>query len=242
MKDISVKQPENNSFSVESLIAQAIQASVPVETMEKLMAMRRELREEYAKEQYDRAMAAFQGECPIIMKTKKVRTNSGVEAYSFAPLETIVDQVKPLLQKNGFSYSVQTETLENGVRSDVIVTHVGGHSCGYGFSTPLGAQTNIMSRPQVVAATLTFCKRQAFNNAFGIMTADEDTDSKKSDDVDQEKLQEAIDSISESKTLEELKTAYTGLGKMKLVKSVIIAKDKRKQELTQIKEDPIHAD
>jgi hypothetical protein len=41
----------------ESLIAQAIERHVPVETMEKLLSMRRELKQERAKEEYDQAMA-----------------------------------------------------------------------------------------------------------------------------------------------------------------------------------------
>lgn len=232
MTNLKIAKKPNDSLSVESLISQAIAGNVPVDTIERLMAMRRELKEEYAKEQYDRAMAAFQGKCPIIVKTKKVKTNSGADAYSFAPLETIVEQVKPILQRHGFSYAVQTETVEGGVRSNVIVTHIGGHSVGYGFESPLLSGTAIMSKPQVVAATLTFCKRQAFNNAFGIMTADEDTDSKKDDDVDQEKVREALDAIGEAKTLDELKTVYAGLGKMKLVKNIVLAKDAKKLDLS----------
>ena len=45
-------------FSAETLIAQAIDKAVPVETMEKLLAMRRELKAEWAKEQFDAAIAS----------------------------------------------------------------------------------------------------------------------------------------------------------------------------------------
>ena len=41
---------------------------------------------------------------------------------------------------------------------------------------PLGNKTRIMSQTQVEAAALTFAKRYAFCNAFGILTGDEDTD------------------------------------------------------------------
>src|SRR3712207_2584294 len=93
------------AFTPEMLIAQAIEKQVPVETMERLLAMRRELKAERAKEQYNRAMAGFQGECPTIQKTKEVKTNSGKVAYRYAPIESIQEQTKHLIQKYGFSYA-----------------------------------------------------------------------------------------------------------------------------------------
>lgn len=160
----------------EVLIAQAIAKKVPVDTMERLLAMRRELRAEQAKEAFDSAMADFQAECPQIQKTKEVKTKAGKTAYKYAPIEAIVEQVKKLLKNNGFSYSVKTETKETGVKSTCVVKHIAGHSEEFSFEVPLGNKTEIMSASQVVAAALTFAKRYAFCNAFGIMTADEDTD------------------------------------------------------------------
>ena len=37
-------------------------------------------------------------------------------------------------------------------------------------------KTAMMNAPQQTAATMTYAKRYAFCNAFGIMTGDEDTD------------------------------------------------------------------
>lgn len=160
----------------EVLIAQAIAKKVPVDTMERLLAMRRELRAEQAKEAFDSAMADFQSMCPEIQKTKEVKTKAGKTAYKYAPIESIVKQVKTLLKDNGFSYSVKTETKETGVKSTCVVKHIAGHSEEFSFEVPLGNKTEVMSASQVVAAALTFAKRYAFCNAFGIMTADEDTD------------------------------------------------------------------
>ena len=78
----------------EALIAKAIDKKVPVETMERLLMMRRELKAEWAKAEFDKALAAFQAECPIIKKTKSVKTDTGDIAYQYAPLESIVEQVK----------------------------------------------------------------------------------------------------------------------------------------------------
>lgn len=162
--------------SVEAMITLAIERGASVEALERLMAIRREVRAEQAKEAYDRAMAAFQAECPIIEKTKAVSTNSGKVAYKYAPIESIVAQVKGLLQKHGFSYSTKMELHDKGVKSTVRVTHEAGHSEESPMEVPFGEKTQIMSQSQVAAAATTFAKRYAFLNAFGILTGDEDID------------------------------------------------------------------
>lgn len=163
-------------FNAEALISQAIQQKVPVETMERLLTIRRELKAEFAKEQFDQAMANFQAECPTIQKTKEVKTKAGIVAYRYAPIESIIEQVKKFLQKNGFSYSTQMITGEGKVKATCIVKHKFGHQESCDMEVPLGNKTEIMSNTQVVAAASTFAKRYAFCNAFGILTGDEDTD------------------------------------------------------------------
>ncbi len=171
--------PSQNSivnFNVESLIFKAIEHGLSPETMEKFLTMRQQLKAEWAKEQYDKAMAKFQSECPTITKTKVVKTNSGAIAYRYAPIESIIEQIKSPLQVNGFSYSTRQEMLQNTVKISVKVTHTAGHSELTDMTVPLGGKTSIMSDTQVVAAASTFAKRYALTNAFGIMTADEDDD------------------------------------------------------------------
>lgn len=164
--------------SAESLISQAITNNTPVETMERLLAMRTQLKAEWAREEFNKAMANFQAECPTIVKTKEVKTRAGIVAYRYAPIESIVSQVAPYLQNNGFSYSTSMELKEAGVKVVVKVTHIAGHFEESPMEVPLGNKTDIMSQSQVVAAAQTFAKRYAFCNAFGILTGDEDTDAR----------------------------------------------------------------
>lgn len=166
--------------NAEALIAKAIDKKVPVETMERLLIMRRELKAEWAKAEFDKALAAFQAECPIIKKTKSVKTDTGEIAYKYAPLESIVAQVKDTLRNHGFSYCVdQPEAKQGYIKVALTVKHTSGHSEVTCVELPLGNKTRIMSQTQVEAAALTFAQRYAFCNAFGILTGDEDTDAKR---------------------------------------------------------------
>jgi hypothetical protein len=177
-KTTAIAKTENNalSFNAETLISQAITAKADVGTMERLLAMRKTLKDEWAKEQFDKAMAAFQSECPIIKKTKTVKTKSGEKAYSYAPLEQDVIQVKPLLIKYGFSYSFLTETKEKTVKATCIAKHKDGHSEPSSMEVPNGNKTAVMSDSQVTAAAISFAKRYAFLNVFGIIVGDEDNE------------------------------------------------------------------
>lgn len=159
----------------EILIAQAIDKGVPIDTMERLLVMRRELKAEAAKEAFVREMAAFQAECPVIEKKKAVKDKHGNVRYSYAPLDVIVKQIQPVLKDHGLSYSVDTVFEADTLIVTCTVTHAEGHSEKSSFRCPIDKEA-YMSGPQKVGAAMTFGKRYAFCNAFGIMTGDEDTD------------------------------------------------------------------
>jgi hypothetical protein len=162
---------------VHLLIAQAIDKNVNVETMEKLLAMRTQLKSEWARDQFHVALAAFQAACPIIKKAKEVMNKDGKSVrYRYAPLDSIVTQVKDLLKEHGFNYRTDAKIEGRSVEAFCIVTHNAGHSERSSFLVPIDPEA-YMSDAQKFAAALTFAKRYAFVNSFGILTADEDTDS-----------------------------------------------------------------
>ena len=172
-------------FSPENLISQAIDKALPVETMEKLLMMRRELKAEFAKEAYDQAMAHLQGELTVIVKDKKVdfiskRTGNRTN-YSYAPIDSIVRQTKDYIARNGFSYCITTEQTDGNLTAICTVKHSLGHRESTSFRVPLDPDA-FMSAPQKVGAAMTYAKRYAFCNAFGIMTGDEDPDAIDSDE------------------------------------------------------------
>jgi len=163
-----------------AMVQRAIDKGVPVETMERLLAMYEKLQARQAKAEFDRALAAFQAECPTIQKTKKVMNKDGRSVrYQYAPLEVIVQQVKGLLEKHGFSYTVDAEVEPGLVRATCKATHQAGHSQTSSFSVPIDKDA-YMNPAQQCASALTFAKRYAFVNAFGILTGDEDDDSQAS--------------------------------------------------------------
>lgn len=161
--------------SVEGFISQAIANNVPVETMERLLAMRKDLKAEQAHEFYIAAMAKFQSECPIIVKDTVVKDKYGKIRYNYATLDSIVRQVKEPLGRNGFSYSTDVKNADNMMTAVCRITHIMGHSETSTFEVPIDRDA-YMSAPQKYAAASSFAKRYAFQNALGILTAEQDTD------------------------------------------------------------------
>jgi len=173
--EMAVRDPE-------SILRFAIEKGATVETIERLLAVRRELKAEQSKEAFDRALSAFQAECPVIIKQKGVPDRSGNTAYKYSPLEDIIAQIKPFLQKHGFNFTLDTDlSSEQGwVIAICKVTHCAGHCEPSRAKFPLGTKTQIMSDTQVYAAALTFASRRALCNAFGIVVAGEDSDGRTS--------------------------------------------------------------
>lgn len=163
--------------SVQTFISQAIDKNLPVETMEKLFSLMERAKESHAKSEYHYALSSFQAACPVIEKTKIVFDKSGKERYRFAPIDSIVEQIKKPLGDNGLSYTFTTGNKEGFIVAIVKITHVLGYSETSDFEIPIDKEA-YMSKQQQYAAALTYAKRYALCNALGISTGDEDTDGK----------------------------------------------------------------
>jgi hypothetical protein len=215
MTDTKIVNVEESKV-VNTFITDAIAKGLPVETMEKLFALREKVKAEYAKEEFMSAMANFQRDCPVIEKTKKVfeKGSDTKVRYAYADLGGIVEQVKKPLAENKLSYDFITEEIQGTLKVTCTVTHALGHSKSSSFQVPIGAEA-YMSDVQKYGARVTFAKRYAFCNALGILTADEDTDSPEDTKVNT-KLAGMKEQIEKFVTIDELAKFYKenqGLGK-----------------------------
>lgn len=228
---------------VQMLISQAINNNTPVETMEKLLAMRRELRAEKAKEAFDQALSNFQSECPVIEKRKKVYEKGSTTKvrYSFSPLDDIVEQVKPFLGKNGLSYTFKTIQTDKVIGIICKATHKMGHSEETEFSVPIGSES-FMSEVQKFGARITFAKRYAFCNAFGILTGDEDIDANIQDKPSSVGIEnDDVSDLEGADTLEMLLSICTRLKKKypKKLQTLVGLYNYKKKQLEEIAADEL---
>jgi len=182
-KVVAVKEPATQGvMTPEALMSQAISEKVPVDVLERLMAMRKELKDEQAREMFAQDMADFQSNCPVITKGKGVlnKDKSSVR-YKYAPLEEIIEQTREVRKAHGFSHSfdtlVSTEEKNNEVSVICTVKHRLGHTEQSTFKVPTDPQA-FMNAPQKFASAMTYAKRYAFINAMGITLGGEDDDAR----------------------------------------------------------------
>lgn len=167
---IQREPPDQNPYA---LMARAIElGKCDVAVIERLADLQDRFDRKNAKREFDTALAAFQSECPVILKT----VNGAQNNYRYAPLDHIVTQVRPLLEKHGFAYALTGEVEEGWVKAIIRVTHRAGHSESSEFKVPIDKRNGLMSDPQRYGGSMTYSKRLCFCNAFGILTADEDRD------------------------------------------------------------------
>jgi hypothetical protein len=191
-------------FSIENLLGEAIRNKVDISTMERLLDMRRELKKEQAEEAYNKSMSEFQAECPIIKKDKTVMNKDKTTArYKFAPLDSIVKQTRELIKKHGFSYTFDTKKDALNIKAIVYVTHTMGHNKTSEFDVPIDPEA-YMNQQQRFASALTFAKRYAFCNAFGILTGDEDNDAKSNDREEISEFEKVVNLIKGYKNKDSL--------------------------------------
>ncbi|CAK0771359.1 hypothetical protein CCP3SC5AM1_720010 [Gammaproteobacteria bacterium] len=172
-------QPSNVvSLNPELLIAKAIEANVPVEALERLLAMRAELKKEFAREAYSHALAEFQASIPPIPKSKTAKVQSKIGSsyvYHYADIADIQRAIAPRMRDCGLS--VTFDTSQNGDILNIvcIVHHTNGHSEQTTFPVPIDRQAR-MNDTQKVGSALTYGRRYALCAALGIVTAEDDDD------------------------------------------------------------------
>lgn len=164
---VSQVEQEPESFA---LIKYAMDKGMTADVMEKMLYIRRELQSEKAKKDFGDSMAAFQSECPPVVKTKAVEG-----AYKYAPFDEIVQVVKACEAKHGFQHKLDTVDSETGwITGICTVSHRSGHSEVSRVKLPIGTGTRMMSTTQIYAAAQSFALRRAFCNAFGIVPQGDD--------------------------------------------------------------------
>lgn len=163
------------TMEAETLLAKAIEKGADISTLERLLAMRKELKAERAREYFYAAMSQFQSKCPVIKKERVVKGKDGKERYRYASLDDIVSVVSPILSECLLSFTTKAELKQGFVIAHCIVSHASGHSETSSFEIPIETES-FMGDAQKSGSALTYAKRYAFCNAFGIMTGDKDDD------------------------------------------------------------------
>lgn len=201
----AVQKPVTPTDILLNAFARAVQTNTDAATMKEQMAMLEKLMAAKAKESYDAAMTRFKAAVPPVIKTKKVEG-----LYSYAPLDSVVRQVKPALEAEGFTWDFDQEAAPSGSITGVCIAKNSGHSERRAVTLPISSGNRASNATKDAAGALSFAQRRAFQNAFGIVIEGEDYDahsvqqrgpSRKTDTVKSEPAQPSVpDTLRDAKS------------------------------------------
>lgn len=157
--------------------------NVPVEKLEKLIAMQERINAHNAKAEFDAAFSAMQGEIPIITERGEILINGQLRS-KYAKLEDILSVVKPIMQKHGFAIRHRNEFTDGKLKIIGILSHRSGHSEQDEFVTDAdtGAGRNAI---QSLGSARSYGQRYTVIALLGIATRGADDDGASSEKAKQ---------------------------------------------------------
>lgn len=215
------------------ILSSAVAQGAPIDTIERLAKMHREMVEYDAKVAYSDAMQRAQSKMrPVSADAINPQTRSNYASY--AQLDRAL---RPIYSAEGFSLSFNTadSPLPEHVRVLCDVS-CGGYIRSYQIDMPAdgkGAKGgDVMTKTHAIGAAVTYGMRYLLKMIFNVAIGEDDTDGNMPEAPTQQ------DPIRNAKTLEELQKVYFSMyraaesaGDQKAMSAIIAAKDARKKEL-----------
>lgn len=156
------------------IIALASNPAMDVDKLQRLIDMQKDAMQSNAVAAFNQAFAAMQAEIPTVIEKGR-----GDKGMSYATLEDIVETVRPVLRKHGFSLSHQTEWPDKTtVKVIGILTHCDGHERRSEFlaSSDTSGSKNAI---QALGSSNSYGRRYTTKDLLNIVTKHEDDDGKK---------------------------------------------------------------
>ena len=153
-----------------SLMQQALSnPNMDMSVMREMLNMQKEVMAQQAVIDFNHDFSLMSREIPVIAHTK----NSYSTTYT--PLEDIVNIIRPILSKHGFSISFNNEQPEKGfVTITCQLRHSKGHMIENALTLPTTAVTKGMNDMQAIGGAISYGKRYTLCGILNIATTAED--------------------------------------------------------------------
>lgn len=181
--DLAIKDGEAQlaqAPSIEATIAKIAEtgSTEQVEVLERLMALRKEMKAEQAKEDFFRDLAEFQANRGPLTRNAEARNQQGRKLYGFLNLDGIMAQIGPLLGRLGFAVTYGAdESVPGLITTTCTVHHKGGHSLSASAVTEVPTTTPLpLSGSQKRGTARSYGRRYALIACLNLTDADEDND------------------------------------------------------------------
>ena len=171
---LAPRPADNFALMVERLAANP---DVPVEKLERLIAMQERINGHNARADFYSAFAAMQGELPTISEKGEIVVNGQLRS-KYARNEDIQEAVRPVLQRHGFALTFRNEFKDGLLKVTGVLAHRSGHSEQDEFvakADDSGSKNAI----QALGSTRSYGQRYTTVALLNIVTRGEDDDAAK---------------------------------------------------------------
>ncbi len=152
----------------------AANPDVPVDKLERLLAMQERVLDRNAEAAFNAAFAEMQPEIPTIAERGKT------DKATYARLEDIIEAVRPILGRHGFSLSHRTEWPDaKTVKVIGILMHREGHSRQSEFLSAADSSGS-KNAIQGLGSSVAYGRRYTVKDLLNVVTSDEDDDGQRS--------------------------------------------------------------
>lgn len=186
--ELALKEKDEGALTIQDALLEIVQRTdIDPDRLEKFLDLQIKMEERQQKQAFQKALAGFQKECPVIPKTRKInfQSNSGkTTKYNYSPLDEIVSIIKPIMAKWGLSYSFDIN--KGASDQDELITtvyHEDGFEKSFSYFFFALHDDTRMNQSQRVKSSITYAKRAGLENALGIVTAEEDDDARRAVDT-----------------------------------------------------------
>lgn len=171
VKDVAlVPVPDGLVSVIERLAANP---QVDVAKLEKIIELQERVLKHQSEQAFNVAFSALQSDIPTIIE------KASTDKATYAPLEDIIEPVRPVLSRHGFSLSFRTEwPTEKSVKVIGILTHREGHARQSEFLSAAD-QSGSKNPIQALASAVSYGKRYTTKDLLCIVTRGEDDDAEK---------------------------------------------------------------
>ena len=169
---------EYRAPDVADLMKLAVEKNISVEGIEKLVSLNERLADRAARQEFNRALQLFSEDCPPIKHNVSVSFASrggGKTAYSYADLDQITKIARPIAFKHGLSWTFDSETTKDTIKTVCILRHEAGHEVRSSFEVPTESKSSMGPQQRISAAQMTG-RRKSLEQALGLTTTEKDID------------------------------------------------------------------
>ena len=151
--------------------------NVPVDKLERLVALQERVMAKNAEAEFNAALAQMQADLPTIGERGGIKDRAGNVQSTYALWEDVNRAILPVLKAHGFSLTFRQDSSEKGICVTGVLAHRGGHSERTSITLPADTSGS-KNAVQSVGSSVSYGKRYTAGMLLNLTSCGEDDDGK----------------------------------------------------------------